>query len=473
MGDRPTLGVFVLAVAVLAAAMLFGGSARRDLLSDFAPQVLSLFLLWRAGPEALTRLGSERLIALLVAIAVLVPIVHIVPLPAVFQGFSSGRNEVLAPLAAVGLGGHWGPISLRPLETIRSALALLPALSLLAAALVLSATQRRALALLAIAVALLNIPLGMLQILGGPESALYFYAITNNGSAVGFFANRNHYAALFYMTLPFCVAFAVSERKFGGVSYVHIGLFAAAALILGLSLSGSRTVLMLGPIALGLSYLWFGRGIMTQAFGKRYRTVGLAAGLLILAPLALGVGLLTIFGRLETHDVAADLRWPMAAATWAAGLGFIPFGAGLGSFERIYAYFEPTGSVVAPIVNHAHNDWLELFLETGLVAVLVLVIAVLWLLKAARDARDDWEPLDARLARAAVLAVALVAIHLFWDYPVRTIAISSLVALAVGLTFAPASRGQDIEFGARPRRRRRKSRSSRSSSTPLAQPAAR
>ena len=43
--------------------------------------------------------------------------------------------------------------------------------------------------------------LGFLQMTQGPASDLRFYEVTNPSEAVGFFANRNHFAALLNVTL--------------------------------------------------------------------------------------------------------------------------------------------------------------------------------------------------------------------------------------------------------------------------------
>jgi len=454
---QPQAVVFALAVAVLAAALLFGGAARRGLLSDSIPQILSLFLLLAAGSSALSRIAKERMLLVGLLALVTLPLAQLLPLPLAVASALPGRTEIYGPLAEAGVTSPMS-ISLRPAETLRSALSLLPALSLLAAVLVLSAVQRRMLVLVAIAVALVSVAVGMLQMIGGPTSALYFYSITNFGTGVGFFANANHFAASFFVMLPLCVAFAAGERKVGGVPYAQVGLAAAAVLLLGLTLSGSRTVILLGPLAILISYLWFGRGIMTFAFGARFRIAGVLAAVLLIAPLALGVGVLRIFSRFETQDVTEDLRWTMAAATWRAAIAVFPFGTGLGSFERIYAYFEPLPSLVDVVINHAHNDWLELLLETGVFAIAFMLLAIVWIVRNATVLRPDWDGLDERLARASVLAVGLLALHSLWDYPVRTIAISSLVGVCIGLTVAPNRLGAEIDLRLRRKRRRRRSR---------------
>ena len=47
-------------------------------------------------------------------------------------------------------------------------------------------------------VGIIGVFVGLFQVAGGPESPLRYFEITNPTEAVGFFANRNHFAALLY-----------------------------------------------------------------------------------------------------------------------------------------------------------------------------------------------------------------------------------------------------------------------------------
>ena len=53
--------------------------------------------------------------------------------------------------------------------------------------------------------------MGLLQIAQGQQSDLRFFEITNPEDAVGFFANRNHFAALLYCLIPFVVAWTLDK----------------------------------------------------------------------------------------------------------------------------------------------------------------------------------------------------------------------------------------------------------------------
>ena len=61
--------------------------------------------------------------------------------------------------------------------------------------------QRMAVCWLLLGVGAASLALGFLQVAQGPESQLRFYEMTNADEAVGFFANRNHFAAFLNVTL--------------------------------------------------------------------------------------------------------------------------------------------------------------------------------------------------------------------------------------------------------------------------------
>ncbi len=120
----------------------------------------------------------------------------------------------------------------------------------------------------------------------------------------------------------------------------------------------------------------------------------------------------------------------------------MPFGAGLGTFVPVFAHFEPAKAVLAnTFANRAHNDLLELWLETGLVGASVMALAIVWL---ARHLWRTWRPdpgtsaLDTSFSQAAGLTVVLLAAHSLVDYPLRTGAGLAVLALACGLLVRPS-----------------------------------
>ena len=101
------------------------------------------------------------------------------------------------------------PISVSPQATWLSALSLVPPLAIFFCTLLLAYRERRLLSLIVIAVGMVSVFVGLIQVAQGQESPLRFFAITNPTEAVGFFANRNHFAALLYCLMVFAIAWTV------------------------------------------------------------------------------------------------------------------------------------------------------------------------------------------------------------------------------------------------------------------------
>jgi O-antigen ligase len=82
-------------------------------------------------------------------------------------------------------------------------------------------------------------------------------------------------------------------------------------------------------------------------------------------------------------------------------------------------------------VPHAHSDYLELALETGVPGLVVLLLFLIWWGRAAwsawtRPGADDY-------ARAAAIASAAILVHSLVDFPLRTAAIGAVFAMCLAL----------------------------------------
>ncbi len=451
--------ITVLSGAVLAASLFFGGGARRGLISDLIPILLSCVLIALAYPRARSRLGEDPFFRLLLIGFLALVVAQFIPLPPSLWGALPGRAEIIALYAQSGVSPPWASLAIRPGEAAKSALTILPGFALCLAAITLDMSQRRILIVLAIMVALLNAPIGMLQLIGGSANAPYFYEVTNIGSAVGLFANRNHYAALFFCVIPLVAALFASRKQFSGAPGWLIGAICLIILLLGLSISGSRSALILGAASLAASVAYVARAEIAELMKGRFAWASVGIVAVAMIPLGMGVGLLTILQRFEAEDLAGDGRLTFAKVTLEAIKAYFPVGAGLGSFQQIYQLREPANTVTEALVNHAHNDWLEVGLELGLAGLALGAAFLLWLAREIVRARSE-EGSEGQLVRAALILISLLLIHSIWDYPLRTIALSALFGLSCGLTFeAPPTPGE------RPERIRRRIRK-RSTTTP-------
>jgi O-antigen ligase len=85
--------------------------------------------------------------------------------------------------------------------------------------------------------------------------------------------------------------------------------------------------------------------------------------------------------------------------------------------------------------NHAHNDYLELWLETGWLGAALLALFLVWFLLAAWRA---WRAGTA-LSQGASAAVLLLLAQSAVDYPLRTETLAVLFAFCCALLARPQS----------------------------------
>jgi O-antigen ligase len=342
------------------------------------------------------------------------------------------------------------PISVTPQETWLCFLALIAPIAIFLATLSLSYRERRWLTLVVLAVGTLSVFVGLVQVAQGPNSALRFFEITNPSEAVGFFANRNHYAAFLYVVFLLAAAWAinaamnvsslrVSEFRAGPLIAVIAGFTLLVILLAGEAMARSRAGLTLTIVAL--------IGAFVLGFTDRRIRSGFTPSKVLLAAVSLAAIFAVqyaLYRILERFDVdpMQDVRLDVSKHTIEAAKAYMPIGSGLGSFVPVYALFETADDALGePFVNHAHNDILEFWLEAGILGLVLMACFAVWFVFRAvqiwRSPPRRAGVLDWSLARAATLTVPLLVAHSFLDYPLRTGAMTAMLAFACGLMINP------------------------------------
>jgi O-antigen ligase len=151
-------------------------------------------------------------------------------------------------------------------------------------------------------------------------------------------------------------------------------------------------------------------------------------------------------------DPLQDGRITLGRVTIEAAKAYMPFGSGTGSFVPVYAMHEkPQDAMADRYVNQAHDDYLQVWLETGVVGIVLIGSFVIWLVFRSveiwRRAPPDAREIDLCLARAATLMVGLLMAHSVVDYPLRTGAMMAIMAFACALLVDPVS-GAESELRA-------------------------
>ncbi len=436
------------AIALVLISTLLGGASQDNALPLMTVELASLPLLFIAASKLLGQ-GVSRPAAgplILMAAVALVPLLQLLPLPAAVWSGLPGRAPAVEAMNVAALGRPALPLSLAPEQTWRSLLALIPPVAMFLGTLLLPARHKRTMVMLWLSLAVVSLFLAALQVFGGSNSPFYFYQITNRGTAVGLFANRNHHAAFVLALLPLAAVFAAQLNL--RITDSRILPPALAALYFPVAIVGVAVINSRAGVALLAAALVGSVAIVLRAgdIGRRGRIALAVGGVSVLgvgAVLMFGLGpILDRFGSMTTqHELRFD-AWPQVLAT--AGR-YLPLGAGVGAFEPIYRAAEPLQQVNALYFNHAHNDYLELWLETGWLGLVVLLAFFAWFIRAAfiawtRPAGSE----GGALAPAASVVIFLLMAHSAVDYPLRTEAVAVLFAFACGTLAAGDDRKRSV-----------------------------
>jgi O-antigen ligase len=420
---------------------LMGGGARSDIQSLIILRPLSIcFLAYGLWGLSLDKIVKFRFLFCIFTLSLLLILFQLLPLPYALWSNLPGRDLISDTDKIAGIGHIWRPLSMLPTNTLNALFAFLIPIAILVVLARASQKQLHSLLLLTIIVGLISAFLGLLQLIGPADGALYFYRITNRGTAVGLFANRNHHAVFLACIIPMLTVFSslpsklIPSEKF---RVVAAGLISAFLLLL-IIVSGSRAGLLAALAAIILSiFLYPPNGdkkntIANLNFTKSYMFWFPIITLIFVAVIALLSSKATSFDRLIAHDGQNDLRYqvwgPIAKMAWT----YFPFGSGFGTFAEVYKISEPAALLSPEYLNHAHNDLLETIMTGGLGAFLIIIAALCaWLKKAIyffiHEKNKEKTTLFGRLGVILTFILALASIA---DYPLRTPSLFALFILA-------------------------------------------
>lgn len=433
-------------VVLLLLAFGLGGSSRADV-----PQLLWLrpasILCLGAGLITIQRehiRGYASMIGIM-GFAVALPLLQSIPLPpSIWQGLP-GREIVAQIDQAVGAGRLWRPVSLAPSETVNALGSMALPVAILVLGIQLAPRRQAALVTLPLAMGMLGALLGMLQLLDADDSGLYLFDITNKGSPVGLFANRNHQAVALSCLIPLG---AVALRLFwprhwparARSAAALLGLIVTFVLVL---VTGSRAGLLSSLVATALVVFLGPKMDVRSPYSGAIQRPFLPA---IRSAFVAGIGLIAVW---QDRDLALrrlletapqdDLRAEILPTLWriAQEQGF--WGTGIGSFERVYQIHEPAHLLGPAYVNHAHNDWLELLITGGWPAILLSFAAAVLITLRFSQLWSAYRVDEMQALRwAGFICIVILSLASFSDYPLRTPYLAGLFALCLVWFFSPA-----------------------------------
>lgn len=411
-------------LAYLAAALVLGGASAAapsvNTLLQLGGAVLIGWTLWSGAGPYRTRTGLR---SFGIAVAVLAA-VQFVPLPPGLWSALPGRGDVAQGFDLLGIARPWLTLSLSSWQSLAALAWWIPALALFLAVRSDGAPPVRHLVTVIAVVAVLSVLLGVLQRVAG---AGYFYRITNYGMGPGFFANSNHQGSFLLCALALWGGHAISRIRSDrrGTSDGRVPLMVAVGAVIGFGVlvSGSLAcVLLIVPVALSLT-------AMARPTLRLPMVAVVGIGVLVASGLLAFLVLGPIANDLTAKGAVAGISRQDFLFTGARILrDFAPLGTGLGTFPDIYRWYEDAAQVGTTFVNHAHDDLLELLIETGVFGLAAVVLFLAWFVPRAIALWRGDRVQQIALAASTMIGVELL--HSLVDYPLRTAAMSSVMAIA-------------------------------------------
>ena len=241
---------------------------------------------------------------------------------------------------------------------------------------------------------------------------LYWFApLPQSSEPFGPFVDRDHFAAFVELTAPFGLAMLL-HGTCRGEKATLVALFTAVP-IAALFLCGSRG----GIVGFAFASLFL-ISVLRRRNNRTRRFLAFASLIILCGSLVFWLGASAImqrFGALTVSDISRDQRVSMDRDTWKVFMDHYSTGTGLGTLESVFPQYETT--YTGRVVDHAHNDYLELLAETGVIGgFLGLAFIVLLFRQGLANLNSCECQSDRAFYAGALAACGALLVHSFVDF---------------------------------------------------------
>ncbi|MFC1664413.1 O-antigen ligase family protein [Pseudomonadota bacterium] len=264
--------------------------------------------------------------------------------------------------------------------------------------------------------------------------------------ATGTFINRNHYSIFIVMSLFLLIGLIVSTLKRqkttfnwkNGIRALVRGLTDPKSTLLGLAIVMIPAILYsksrggLGALFGGLIITTILISLRTKGtnYGRKILPILGIIGILSVAWLGYG----EIFGRISYDQVAQMERFTQ----WRLSVGLVMdhwlLGIGLGNYEWLFPLYKSGDLNIQFFYDHAHNDYLELLVEQGVVGFVILGCAIVLILKKTISALlNRRDPFLIGILYGSLGALLAMLIHSFFEFNFHIPATAAYFFVIAGL----------------------------------------
>jgi O-antigen ligase len=292
-----------------------------------------------------------------------------------------------------------------------------------------------------------------LLIVAGLEAVLGLFQASEgsiDGVATGTYANRDHYAALLEMVLPFAGMYPVAilqrdrqrhEAPAGPALKACLLLALATVMLTAIVLSLSRMAFLasLAGLFVAAAATLIFRAPGDYAAGTRWRRkwapLGILSAMVVLGFIYLPTdSLIRRFSELaKSEEIAADTRARIWRDTTTLIQDYPLFGCGMGGYGSCFLLYK----TVAPMntVDYVHNDYLQVLAELGILGFLAgLVFVGRVLQQTRRGILHAATSEDRYLAIACLSSITAMLLHSLVDFNMYVPANGMVFAWVMGTT---------------------------------------
>lgn len=289
---------------------------------------------------------------------------------------------------------------------------------------------------------------GLYEFLSGSHHIFSYQKKVGLDSASGTFINRNHFAAYLEMSLPLLVALVVGRvrqlRAFRGNLFVRMAhaletegsqilmllfMIVLVAVALVFSLSRSGITFGLAALAIFLYFYWRSRHQLSR---KTY----LALGVFGTIALTVWIGLNPVLQRFVhvSENWSEGARLQVWTDTFNIFLHFPVAGTGAGTFPQIFPMYRTF--VYNNVYREAHNDYVQLLAESGLLFLFLLAALGEVLIHRLKTVISHEVRRLEIIQLGAFCALVSLALHSLTDFSLQIPAIAVQGAVIAGLLFS-------------------------------------
>ena len=272
---------------------------------------------------------------------------------------------------------------------------------------------------------------GILQHLTFNGKLYWFREMRYGGYPFGPYVNRNHFAGFAELLIPL----ALVPLVLGRVRRERLFFVALLALVptVALFLSASRAGIISFAVELVVLFLLL---LLRRIRTKHMLVGGVVVLCSVLAVSWIGVQqVLDRFANYQTLDVTTGKRAAMRLDTWHIFLDHPIIGTGLGTLQMVFPPYDTLYD--NKIVNHAHNDYLELLAEAGILGALCgagfLGVLLLESLKGLENLQSSF---NSALNLAGLMGCCGILVHSLVDFNLHIPANALLFFVAAHLATA-------------------------------------